>query len=96
MSMSVPDAASGFAEGAPTQIAVVFDESANQQLQQLPDGNALKRLIEQTLGFDPRPAYKKEKTDEQVYGTALGAWNVRWQVEQEHTRVLTLEPYSVI
>ncbi len=93
---AVPDAASGFAEGAPTELAVVFDESAEQQLQQLPDGDELKQLIEQTLGFDPRPAYKKEKTDEQVYGTALGVWNVRWQVEQEHIRVLTLEPYSVI
>ena len=93
---AVPDAASGFAEGAPAELAVVFDESAEQQLQQLPDGDAFKQLIEQTLGFDPRPAYKKEKTDEQVYGTALGAWNVRWQVEREHIRVLTLEPYSVI
>ena len=93
---AVSDAASGFAEGAPTKIAVVFDENAHQQLQQLPDGDALKPLIEQTLGFDPRPAYKKEKADDQVYGTALGAWNVRWQVEQEHIRVLTLEPYSVI
>lgn len=93
---SVPDAASGFAEGAPAEMTVVFDENANQQLQQLPDGDALKQLIEQTLGFDPRPAYKKEKIDDQVYGTALGAWNVRWQVEQEHIRVLTLEPYSVI
>jgi len=93
---AVSDAVSGFAYEPPGLVDVFFEENADQQLKQLPDGESLKTLIEQTLGLDPRPAYKKNKMDSQVYGTALGAWNIRWQVKQEHIRVLTLEPYSVI
>jgi hypothetical protein len=87
---------SGFADEPPGLADVFFEDDADQQLKQLPDGESLKTLIEQTLGLDPRPAYKKNKTDSQVYGTALGVWNVRWRVELEHIRVLSLEPYSVI
>jgi len=93
---AVSDAVSGFADEPPGLVDVFFEDDAVQQLNQLPDGESLKALIEQTLGLDPRPAYKKNKTDTQVYGTALGVWNVRWKVEIEHIHVLSLEPYSVI
>jgi hypothetical protein len=83
---AVSDAVSGFADEPPGLVGVFFEDDADQQLKQLPDGESLKTLIEQTLGLDPRPAYKKNKTDAQVYGTALvfgmsdGGWSLSTSV----------------
>ena len=39
----------------------------------------LRRLIEETLTLDPRPAYKGE-ADGRAYGMKLQGWDVRWRL----------------
>ena len=45
--------------------------------QQYPE---LKQLIYQVLAQDPRPAYKKNKVDQKIYGMSLYDLNITWQL----------------
>ena len=79
---SLPDANAGFAQTQPQDsLKVSFSEQATQALIRLknefPD---LALLIEQVLAQDPRPAYKKNKTDEKLYGMNLYNLNIQWKM----------------
>ena len=78
---SILDTAAGFAEIPPdADHDVDFSEQAISVITQY--GNevpALKQLIEQVLQQDPRPAYRKHKPDDKIYGMALYNLNIQFQ-----------------
>ena len=89
---SMPDASAGFADTRPeTQMTVEFSPQAiefvNAQTQ-YPD---LHDFITNVLKQDPRPAYKKQKEEMQSYGMTLYDFNIRWQVNNAHNLVTSIE-----
>ena len=79
---ALANAQAGFAQAQPeNNLNVTFSQSAEITLSilhpALPD---LSLLIEQVLAQDPRPAYKKNKPDEKVYGMHLYNVNIQWQL----------------
>lgn len=86
---SVPDAALGWAETAPTEkLDVVFLPEAEAQLASLsreryPD---LKLLITDVVGYDPRPSFRRGRDEARIYGAHLYDLNVRFQFVKEGSR----------
>jgi len=75
------NATASYAQEAPEHVMqVTYSDLAILALQKIdkayPD---LKRFITQVLQQDPRPAYKKEKQDDKVYGMSLYHFNIQWQ-----------------
>ncbi|MDX7850627.1 tRNA (N6-threonylcarbamoyladenosine(37)-N6)-methyltransferase TrmO [Aeromonas caviae] len=91
---SLPHARGGFAPDAPTPpLAVSFSAQAEQQLAPwLKAHPELRELVREVLAQDPRPAYKKGKPDDKVYGVRLFDVNVRFQIKEPQCQVLTIEP----
>ena len=81
---AIADARCSYAAEAPiASLNVVFDTPVSDpQLQQ---------IIEQTLAFDVRPAYRKAENTERVYGAKMAGVNVRWRIDGETVRVISLE-----
>jgi len=76
------NAKAGFAQTQPSiMLKVSFSTTAQTQLmsfqQHYPE---LELLISQVLTQDPRPAYKRNKLDEKIYGMALYDLNIQWQL----------------
>ena len=95
---SLPQASSGYAPQAPEQAGqLLFSEQAElqcqQQAQAYPGGYAaLRRLIEQLLRLDPRPAYRAAATEHaEVYAMRLLDFDLKWQVLGDEIHVLGLE-----
>ena len=88
---SIPDAKAGLFQHPPVaNIAVTFAAAALSQLEQFRESHPeLKRLIEQVLGQDPRPAYHKEEG--RAYGVALYDLNICWVVRGEGFEVIAIE-----
>ncbi|MFC4656730.1 tRNA (N6-threonylcarbamoyladenosine(37)-N6)-methyltransferase TrmO [Rheinheimera marina] len=92
---ALPDASGGFADSAPeTDMTVSFSEQADafcQRQQQVPE---LRLLIEKVLKQDPRPQYKKQRSDTQSYGMTLYHFNIKWTVNGGHNHVteISLQP----
>ncbi|PJG59956.1 tRNA (N6-threonylcarbamoyladenosine(37)-N6)-methyltransferase TrmO [Aeromonas cavernicola] len=91
---SVPDAHGGFAPDAPTPaLTVSFSAEAEQQLQPwLTAHPQLRQLVIEVLAQDPRPAYKKGKVDEKVYGVRLYDLNVRFTINEPTCLIVAIEP----
>ncbi|MDN4504117.1 tRNA (N6-threonylcarbamoyladenosine(37)-N6)-methyltransferase TrmO [Alteromonadaceae bacterium BrNp21-10] len=93
---ALPQAQGGFANSAPTSLQQVqFSEQAQQQLadiqQQHPKIHAdLGEFIHDVLAQDPRPAYKQKQNAVQEYGMSLYDFNIRWQVDQQQSLVLSI------
>ncbi|MEQ4510145.1 tRNA (N6-threonylcarbamoyladenosine(37)-N6)-methyltransferase TrmO [Dickeya zeae] len=90
---SQPQARAGFAQLAPdADMPVRFSALAEQQLttQQHIHPN-LRRFITQVLAQDPRPAYRKGEDDTKVYAARLLEFNVKWQVIDGQTEVISLD-----
>lgn len=89
---AIPEAQGGYAATAPDKaLNVSFDAQAEQQLQQLtPNYPQLELLICQVLAQDPRPAYKRGKPSEQIYGMQLYDLNIQWRVEDQQNIVLNI------
>ncbi len=88
---AIVDAQAGFAQAQPDAgLAVVFSQQAQADLKKYSDrDNELALLIEQVLQQDPRPAYKKDKADDKVYGMSLYDLNITWQMKDlVHVEVL--------
>jgi hypothetical protein len=85
---AVPDARSptGF-DRAPETLPVRFTAEARAQLSGAPPN--LENLIRQTLGLDPRPAYRRAE-EGTVHGVSVAGYNVRWCVVEESLVVLGL------
>jgi len=87
---SKPEASAGFAQMEPeTLMDVCFSEAA---LTIIAEDTSLKTLIEQVLKQDPRPAYKKGKSDSKTYAMHLLEFNILWQVTKDTIVVTTIEP----
>lgn len=95
------DAQAGFAQQAPQALLTVkFSQMAINQLAELEQKikltqahPELKLLIEQVLAQDPRPAYKRTKMDDKVYGMALYDLNIQWQMQSlTQVKVITINP----
>lgn len=81
---SIPNAAGGFAAGAPeVQLAVRFMPEADAQIAARESAHPqLRELIIQVLGADPRPAYREDESTERVYGMRLLDFDLRWRVDE--------------
>jgi len=80
---SIPNANAGFAQTQPSSdLQITFTEHAKIALvkhsNNYPD---LALFIEQVLAQDPRPAYKKGKEDDKIYGMNLYDLNIQWQMQ---------------
>jgi tRNA-Thr(GGU) m(6)t(6)A37 methyltransferase TsaA len=77
---AIPEATCAWADRAPTPLPVCFSEDASATLASRPDADTLRDLIEQSLRWDPRPAYHDDDPD-RVYAARLDDVDVRWRVE---------------
>ncbi len=79
---AITDASAGFAQHQPaTECQVTFSEEAKQDLcKNEAHYSQLGSFIEQVLTQDPRPAYKKNSTDDKIYGMTLYDLNITWQM----------------
>lgn len=78
---AIVDAQASYAQATPEKtISIRFNDEATHSLKRLnktyPE---LEAFIRQILEQDPRPAYKKNKKDDKVYGMALYNLNIQWQ-----------------
>lgn len=93
---AVPGATGGFATDAPPgKLSVKFSEQAETQCDaRESDLPGLRKLIEQVLAQDPRPAYVQDKAqaEAQHFGMHLYDFDLRWQVRGEEVEVLELCP----
>lgn len=92
---SLPNAKANFASTTPINNKnISFSESANNQLLKLHNKYPnLETLIKEILHQDPRPAYKKNKHDDKVYGMALYDLNIKWSVIAENEMlIISIEP----
>ncbi|MDQ2069795.1 tRNA (N6-threonylcarbamoyladenosine(37)-N6)-methyltransferase TrmO [Natronospira bacteriovora] len=85
---AVPEASGGIAARPPERLPIRFTEAASRALAQRPDGGRTRRLIEQILALDPRPAYHDDPT--RVYVNALADCSVRWCVDEGEVKVIEL------
>lgn len=96
----IPEATSGFAQGAPEQLFTVnFTALAALQSDKFEAGiqqsdaslhTDLKKLIVQILQLDPRPSYQQQQTGERVYAMRLYNFDLRWRY-CENREILVLE-----
>lgn len=79
---AITDANAGFAQEQPdTSLTVIFSEQMQADLIKYEQDDCdLALLIEQVLKQDPRPAYKRGRADDKVYGMCLYNLNIQWQV----------------
>lgn len=92
---SRPDAEAGFAPAPPPRYRVNFNDAAEAHLARRDDGASLRRLIEQVLAQDPRPAYRRGR-DERHYGVALRGLDVRFRVQNDDTRAVAFEVIEIV
>lgn len=89
---AIADARGGFADQLPgSDTTIRFSEPARETLQQLNDGVQLRRLIEQILRQDPRPAYLDEQSERKEFGMRLNDCNIRWRTGDDGVEVFTIE-----
>lgn len=70
---SVPDARGGFVSGIPEQMPVVWECARPEEATAL-------ETIEESLSYDPRPAYQRG-AEEREYGCTIAGHEVRWVVK---------------
>jgi len=86
---SLPDAAAGFADGAPeAALEVVFEPVASQACDECePRWPGLRELIVAVLSQDPRPAYHGDRPG-RVYGMKLYELDIRWHLRDGRVEVI--------
>ena len=94
---ALSEAEGGYAEDSPSHsISVIFSDLAETQCTELERSGTLgmRRLIEQILSQDPRPAYKKdvdeESSEKQHFGMRLYDFDLRWTIKADQVEVLEL------
>ncbi|EKO3516641.1 tRNA (N6-threonylcarbamoyladenosine(37)-N6)-methyltransferase TrmO [Vibrio fluvialis] len=90
---SIADAQGGYAETEPEQAEVAFSAAALETLQRLPDGQVQQAVIGEVLAQDPRPAYKKNKSDMKEYAVNLYDLNVKFMVNGNLVTVTAIERF---
>ncbi|MBE0459153.1 tRNA (N6-threonylcarbamoyladenosine(37)-N6)-methyltransferase TrmO [Pseudoalteromonas sp. KG3] len=86
------DASAGFADTRPeTDMSVEFSQASLDFIAKQHSYPELQDFISNVLKQDPRPAYKKQQHGEQSYGMTLYDFNIRWQVNDDHNYVSSIE-----
>ncbi|MAD54879.1 tRNA (N6-threonylcarbamoyladenosine(37)-N6)-methyltransferase TrmO [Idiomarina sp. UBA3162] len=82
---AISDATSSLAPSAPQpSLSVVFSEPASHFMEHNATSYPnLRELISELLGFDVRPAYKKQKADAKIYASRLYDLDIHWQVRDK-------------
>ena len=89
---SISAATGGFAQQAPSLMAVNFSPRALSQLQRLRSRYPqFQTLISDVLAQDPRPAYQHNSPDEKTYGMNLYEFNIQWQVVNGACEVIDIQ-----
>ncbi len=83
---SIADARAGFAQLPPEHLTVRWQGDALRSAKNL--SAELPGIIEQTLCFDPRPAYQDESG--RIYGVRIANSNVRFQIDAEGVAILSV------
>lgn len=90
---SISDARGGYANTSPdAQMLVEFSSQAKTDLRQINDADKIKTLVTEVLAQDPRPAYQKDSESSREYGVHLDRYDVKWRVENQITRVISIRP----
>ena len=87
---SEKDARCAYADSPPVaQLETSFCASAKIQLKvfEIDYPSSLKDLIEETLSYDPRPAYKKKNKDDKAYKLRLYDLDICFKVNQKVAEV---------
>lgn len=85
---AISEAQSGFAPEPPEVVqSIEFVAQAEQVLASRKNGLEERRLIEQVLAYDPRPAYQHDKASAREHGMRLYDFEVKWQVAGTTTTV---------
>ncbi len=87
----MPDALGGFATSQPSTLEVQFTPQAQQQLVGK-QADYHRAVITEVLAQDPRPAYKKGKTDTKHYAVNLFDFNVQFTVTEPIISVISIDP----
>ncbi len=90
---SILDAEAGFAQDAPSmEMRVSFSQEAESACTHFSSKYPkLKEFITQVIQQDPRPAHKKRKNIRQEFAVYLYEFNIRWQVENNCSLILSIE-----
>lgn len=92
---AIPDAVGGYATNAPEKrVSVSFTELAESQIANREQAACpgLRKLIEQVIAQDPRPAYVQEQKQDQRFGIRLYDFDVQWQIKNGEAKVVELRP----
>lgn len=90
---AVPDAHIQWAADPPTErLPVIFSADADKQLaaldpRQYPE---FRELIEDVVAYDPRPSFRRGRTEDRIYGAHLYDHNVRFRFDGGVVTVLTV------
>lgn len=90
---SIPDALGGFAEKEPDILNVYLSIEAQKSLASHPQKSHIEAVIKEVLGQDPRPAYKKGKTDTKEYAVNLFDLNVKFIVDSNSITVTAIDRF---
>ncbi len=89
---AIPEARCDWATAAPESLDIEFSRTARDTLAERPDRDSLRRLIVESLRWDPRPAYRRRDVDEREYGVRLADSDVRWRVDGNTLMVTEIRP----
>ena len=87
------DANGGFAQTEPNLLDVTFSTIADQQLRFHANKEQVRAVICEVLAQDPRPAYKKNSTDNKEYAVNLFDLNVKFKVNEQLVTVTAIERF---
>lgn len=85
----IDDAAGGYASERPTPVLQINDKTIGKVFSL---SDSLRRMIHNVISLDPRPAYRRDRVDEKIYGMTIGEYEVKWKVEGEEAILLSIEP----
>lgn len=95
---AIPDATANWAPAAPSSpMRVRYRSDVERWLNQADPQRypALRALLDDILGQDPRPAYHRDRAEEdRVYGMRLFDLNIRWVVREQTTEVIEIRTDS--
>lgn len=91
---NLSNAYSDFASETPELIDVEFTQSSLTFLNDFADSEYYKNVIIEILAQDPRPAYKKNKADNKIYGVKLFDFNINFKVIVDKVLITSIEKHN--
>lgn len=90
---ALPNALGGYAQHKPSTLNVYFSNQVLDALLSRPNGQYERKVIEEVLRQDPRPAYRLSKEDSKSYAVKLFDLNVHFSVAQNVVHVECIETF---